>query len=180
MADVTVFYEGPIVTRTEAKATGLSRFFTGQPCAQGHLAQRYCCGDGPCVKCVYAANHRYKTTHRERDVAGNREWRKTNRAAWLGSLRRYQNSFKGQAARQRDRAQRAGTAASITTDELRKLSETTRRCHICGKPGTKQNPLSHRDHVIPLSKEGSDDVSNSALVHARCNQSKGNRRTHLI
>ncbi len=52
MAEVTVFYEGPIVTRAEAKAAGQTRFFSGVPCCNGHLAQRLTCNR----KCAICAN----------------------------------------------------------------------------------------------------------------------------
>jgi hypothetical protein len=39
-----------IVTRQEAKKEGLSRYFTGEPCKHGHVAERYS-GAGICVEC---------------------------------------------------------------------------------------------------------------------------------
>jgi hypothetical protein len=40
MAEVTVFYEGPVVTRRDAMALGLKRYFTGRACIHGHVAER--------------------------------------------------------------------------------------------------------------------------------------------
>jgi 5-methylcytosine-specific restriction endonuclease McrA len=195
MAEITVFYEGPLVSRDDARAAGLSHFFTGKPCIHGHIAQRYCCGEGPCVKCVSLANSRYRGRHPKQVLAAsrryqsqnpelcqkaNRRWRAAHRQSWLESRRRYGSSPKGKVAYQRRRALKAGAPGSITPEELRRLQETTRRCHICGKPGTKRNPLTQRDHVIPLTRGGSNDLSNSALVHASCNASKGNRWAPLL
>jgi 5-methylcytosine-specific restriction endonuclease McrA len=39
-ANDCVDYDGPIVTRAQAKAQGLKRFFLGTPCKHGHIAQR--------------------------------------------------------------------------------------------------------------------------------------------
>jgi hypothetical protein len=39
----------PIITRADAKARGLKRYFTGKPCKHGHVAERYLCG--LCCKC---------------------------------------------------------------------------------------------------------------------------------
>lgn len=50
MAEIIVFYEGPIVTRAEAKARGLSRYFTGKPCKHGHIALRYF-PKSDCLRC---------------------------------------------------------------------------------------------------------------------------------
>lgn len=40
--------------RAEAKALGLSRYYTGQPCKRGHIAERYTASAG-CVACVRKA-----------------------------------------------------------------------------------------------------------------------------
>lgn len=40
----------PIITRAEAKARGLKRYFTGEPCKHGHIAERYV-ADGRCMVC---------------------------------------------------------------------------------------------------------------------------------
>ncbi len=39
-----------IITRKEAKARGLTRYFTGEPCKHGHAAERYT-QDGNCAVC---------------------------------------------------------------------------------------------------------------------------------
>jgi 5-methylcytosine-specific restriction endonuclease McrA len=41
----------PIITRAEAKAAGLTRYFTGKPCNHGHMCERYVKG-GACLECV--------------------------------------------------------------------------------------------------------------------------------
>ena len=41
MVEQSIAYEGPIVTRRDAAAVGDTRYFTGEPCKQGHLAQRW-------------------------------------------------------------------------------------------------------------------------------------------
>lgn len=51
MADDAVTPLPEIVTRAEARATGLTRYFTGQPCVNGHLDGRYT-NTGACSKCV--------------------------------------------------------------------------------------------------------------------------------
>jgi 5-methylcytosine-specific restriction endonuclease McrA len=40
-----------IITKAEAKAAGLKRYFTGRPCKNGHIAERYL-GGGGCVECI--------------------------------------------------------------------------------------------------------------------------------
>ena len=50
MAAPIVCYEGPIVTRAEAKRLGLRRYFLNKPCRHGHVSERYL--DGRCIECV--------------------------------------------------------------------------------------------------------------------------------
>lgn len=43
-------------------------------------------------------------------------------------------------------------------------------CHLCGKAGADEV-----DHVVPHVLGGTDDESNLAPAHMRCNRSKGAR-----
>jgi hypothetical protein len=40
-----------LISREAAYTQGLTRFYTGKPCKQGHIAQRYVSG-GACVDCM--------------------------------------------------------------------------------------------------------------------------------
>lgn len=53
-------------TRKEARAAGLKRFYTGKPCLQGHVAERYL--SGGCVVCHKAK--RKTPSGRRRSEAG--------------------------------------------------------------------------------------------------------------
>lgn len=48
-----------IISRKEAKAQGLSRYFTGKPCCNGHICERYCNG-GRCLECNAAASNKFR------------------------------------------------------------------------------------------------------------------------
>ena len=48
-----------IVTRMEAAKAGLNRFYTGKPCRNGHMAERYVL-NGTCVECANVSAHRYR------------------------------------------------------------------------------------------------------------------------
>lgn len=50
-----------VVTRAEAKARGLIRYFTGKPCKHGHVAERYV-STGFCMRCSHQ-------DHKESDAA---------------------------------------------------------------------------------------------------------------
>ena len=104
-------YDGPIVTRAQARAAGLRRFFTGIPCKHGHIAQRQTIG-GKCFGCrkppskdymaawhaahpgkrasyqkAYEASHKeekrlYYEQNFDRIHARNRAWRQANQEAY--------------------------------------------------------------------------------------------------
>lgn len=50
MTDIQILYEGPIVKRAEAKELGLTKYFTGKPCRNCHIDQRWL-GSRACVEC---------------------------------------------------------------------------------------------------------------------------------
>lgn len=47
-------------------------------------------------------------------------------------------------------------------------------CSLCGEPMPDVSDI-EVDHVIQVSKGGSDDPENLKLAHSRCNAKKGNR-----
>ncbi|MCD2145022.1 HNH endonuclease [Gordonia paraffinivorans] len=53
-------------------------------------------------------------------------------------------------------------------------------CHICGGNIDYNLPHTHPqsyalDHIVPLARGGTDDLSNLAAAHRFCNESKGAR-----
>lgn len=67
---------------------------------------------------------------------------------------------------------------SAQRDRLRaRLRATGAACHICGKAIDytlkSPDPMSFElDHVIPLSKGGTDTLGNAAASHRTCNSTK--------
>ena len=49
-----------IVTRLEAAKAGLNRFYTGKPCRNGHLSERYVL-NGTCVQCAFESTGRHRS-----------------------------------------------------------------------------------------------------------------------
>jgi hypothetical protein len=66
-----------IISCNEAKARGLKRYFTGEPCPSGHIAERYCCG-GTCVVCTFLRNRENRKLHRERLNKLQRQYTRRN------------------------------------------------------------------------------------------------------
>lgn len=70
------------ITLAEAIARGLSRYFTGRPCARGHVAERYV-PNGGCVECA-GRRQKWKPERKSRRPTDPRKWllrnaRKNNR-----------------------------------------------------------------------------------------------------
>lgn len=81
-------HSGSIVTRAEAKAAGLKRYFTGKPCKRDHVAQRYT-QDGVCLECSALAQKAWAAanpgrrspsyeTNKVRRAETSRAWAKAN------------------------------------------------------------------------------------------------------
>lgn len=60
-----------IISRAEAKARGLGRYFTGKPCKHGHISERQACGN--CIEC-----HNSRPFDRKRHRASCNAWQKRN------------------------------------------------------------------------------------------------------
>lgn len=52
------------------------------------------------------------------------------------------------------------------------LLRQTNLCGICGQPITSMKDASI-DHIVPVSKGGSDSLKNMRLAHVRCNRLRG-------
>jgi hypothetical protein len=62
-ADLAVNHSA-ILSHEEAMALGLKRYFTGQPCKRGHIAERYV-RSGICSKCARENFRRWYAENRE-------------------------------------------------------------------------------------------------------------------
>ena len=129
MANATVFYEGPLVTREEAKRQGLAFYYSGIPCPKAHVDLRYTASNR-CRACRLASKraeyHRnrhcyakrmasyrklnavalteqragFRKINRERLMAGQRLYYAANRDKCVAACRAYYESHT-ESARQR-------------------------------------------------------------------------------
>lgn len=176
-AQITVHYEGPIISRAEARKLGLRHYFTGKPCKHGHIAQRFV-SRWICVECNRLYQGYLWTARYDEMIAADRRRDKKKRNA-SSQKRRDANPEKYRAMVRRRKARRRANGGTFTPEDELKLRSRQKKCHICRKRFTKGEPATI-DHVIPLSKEGRDDASNIALAHYSCNSKKQNRITHLL
>ena len=66
--------------RSEAKAAGLGRYFTGTPCKHGHTAERQT-SDGACVVCRDARVKAWGEKNRDKRQSASRAWKERNKCA---------------------------------------------------------------------------------------------------
>lgn len=78
--------------RSEARAQGLTRYWTGNPCPQGHVAERMV-SNGRCVVCMKAITKakrpQYRERHREQMDEYQRAYYQENRERVLLRCRQY-------------------------------------------------------------------------------------------
>lgn len=135
-----------IITRSEAKNLKLLRYFTGEPCLHGHIAERLLYHKGKCADCVKI---RRKKQIRERP-----------------EIKRAQ--------RKRHKLKRRGVIGSHTAQEIiDMLKKQKRRCAICSVPFSEIGY--HVDHIHPLSRGGSNFIRNIQLLCPPCNIKKSDK-----
>ena len=66
-----------VITRSEAKAKGLTRYFTGKPCKRGHLSERRV-SSLCCLECDADRSRRYYKENREDILTKKRVYRSEN------------------------------------------------------------------------------------------------------
>ena len=88
MATPYVAYDGPIVTREAARAEGLMRYFTAEPCVHGHLSKRHVT-NGRCMTCLYLM--RKPRTDKARETL--RIWCAKDRSANPEKRRAYKREY---------------------------------------------------------------------------------------
>jgi len=128
---------------------------------------------------AYALRHperlreQQRASAKKRQESGTRnEWRKKNREHILAQQREWRKvNERGLEHVNRRRARKKNAEGSHTYEEWLTVKEAhDNKCASCHK----EVPLT-RDHIIPLTKGGSDWISNIQPLCGPCNSSKGNK-----
>lgn len=138
-----------IITISEARALGLTRYFTGKPCKRGHVAERIT-SNSRCITCSLADQKINRAKHHAKTSETNRRWREANyehRSSYYRSWR-IENADRVRARnRTRDACRIRATPQWLTASdhaaiaavyvEARRLEDSTGVPHEV-------------DHVVPL------------------------------
>lgn len=77
-----------IISRADAQARGLKRYFLGDPCSAGHIAERHV-STCLCVECVRLYNRKYREENSEKLRSLNRRYREENADKVNNAIRRW-------------------------------------------------------------------------------------------
>ena len=170
-----------IISRKEAKAKGLKRYFTGNPCPKGHVAERYT-KKGSCCECLrmksisgekkiydqyyYQKNKsrildrsaKYHLKNRERNLARVATWQSENKS----KVKSIKQSYKHR--------RRCLEEGGISSKDLMNWKNSQEKiCFWCD--GQCEDDY-HVDHIYPLSKGGKHDQINLCISCPSCNVKK--------
>ena len=139
-----------------------------------------------CKKCDAARNRRYYEANKEKENARRHKYYRENKEFAKGFIKAWRdnNPEKVRASSHRRRA-REKNAITDGWTESQVMELYGDNCHICGEKidlsasrwagrGDWERGLQF-DHVIPLSKGGTDTIDNIRPSHGLCNIVKGNK-----
>ena len=177
-----------VIKRKDAAVLGLIHYFTGKPCAHGHIDERFV-KSKKCVSCERdwqtAWRNKNRALFRKLCVDGARRYRERDpeRAKLIWQKWSALNPEKRRASvaawRKRNPEKHAATQASRRAkQDLSVLSEQERIAikniyKDRAKISTATGIFHHVDHVVPLAKGGRHHPSNLQIITAKENQAKG-------
>ena len=116
-----------------------------------------------------------------KDLLSNKKWQQNNPEYVKASVYRYRKKYpeKLSMANKRLKAKRKGAIGSHTLKQWRELKDKFNHCcAICGR----QEPFTDlwyqslsEDHIIPISKGGSNFIDNIQPLCIKCNNKKSNK-----
>ena len=196
-----------IISRKEAKERGLIHYFTGKPCKNGHVCNRFV-SNTTCLMCARSHQKEYSKRNPEKVRDSFNSWKECNQdyfdkyndwyqkeyyAINRDKKRLYQKEYYDEnkeyiserskeyyrnnlhiyaASRARRRLACKIAEGSHTASDIKRILD--RQKNKCAEP-TCAKDLSdgyHLDHIMPLSKGGSNWPENLQCLCPRCNLRK--------
>ena len=148
-----------MISMTEARMRGLTRYYTGKLCPLGHDCERHV-GNRECVDCRKMSNRKYYTSD-----AGKSSRSATGRMCRRNKPELYRNHQRNREARKR------GADGKHTVRDLHCLLQHQGLSCYCGVSFLLITPTI--DHIVPISQGGSNWPDNIQLLCQPCNDGKG-------
>jgi len=176
-----------VITRDDAKAQGMTTYFTGKPCRHGHITERFTVNQR-CRECARVDSLRryhadavertrktreYQRQNKDRVLAKHREWIAANKERVRQKEREWEarNPDKKKVIRINNDAKRRGAPGRITVRQWRSLlREADHKCMACGSPDNLTS-----DHIVPICKGGENRITNLQVLCLDCNRKKHRR-----
>ena len=164
-----------LVARADARAKGLSRYYTGVACKHGHLAERYTASK-TCCECANATANKSKSKDRAKYTASSVAWNKQNPQKTFEYHRtvRLRNPGQRNLWTMNYRTAKFNRMPKwLNNGELFEMESVYTYCSALRKIGLDY----HVDHVVPLrgkSISGLHVPWNLQVLPGRENMSKGN------
>jgi 5-methylcytosine-specific restriction endonuclease McrA len=161
-----------IISRTDAIARGLRRYFTGKPCRRGHIGERRV-KDYVCLECERVYDKEYdqqpesKAKDRERNRLRYHQTPELKARTKIGAVNwRAVKQFKAEGTHTQEEF------LAVCDDQSWKCDNP-----FCGKDisgvGKAGAAKAHRDHMRDLKNGGRNDISNIHALCSNCNGRKG-------
>ena len=169
-----VSFDIPIISKEEAKAKGLNKFFTGEECDHGHIDFRYT-SDGRCKSCMAISSKKYKSKNYEKVVALHRKageaWRSRNIEINRERNRLWKQNNKAMVAFM-NAGSRERKKTKLTKKEINEGVNFYRIRDFIN--GFFDKKLVEVDHIMPLSKGGRHHPKNLQILSWEENSKKWN------
>ena len=180
-----------VVSRAHAISQGLPRYFTGKPCKEGHVAERFVANYTCCV-CADSAFKKWYSDHSDTHLRRVNDWRNRNfqtvsrsRQKWASDnpdkVRNASKNWKranpakvAQHASSRRASQHTRMPSWLTAADHLEFDSVYKYCAGLRAAGLDY----HVDHIVPLrgkSVSGLHVPWNLQVIPAVENMSKGNR-----
>ena len=137
-----------IVSYESAKALGAKRFFTGEPCVRGHLAERLT-SEKRCVECNRIKSKVWAQLNFEKNSARVLAWQKANPAKANLKNRRWDKNNAGKRnsfSANRYAAKKQNTPSWLNAVQKAEIDFTYEYCTALRQCGLDY----HVDHIVPL------------------------------
>jgi hypothetical protein len=162
-----------IITRKEAKEQGLTRYFTGKPCPQGHIVEK-AVSNYTCVQCREQKARLWEKQNPEKIKKSKQKWSQQNPEKKKKANRGWQQNNKflvAKYARTRQATKKQRTPTWANQSEITMWYEVA---EVLSRSGVKF----HVDHVVPMQGKtvsGLHVPENMQVLPASLNISKNNQ-----